>query len=434
MNSPHPHDLVIGLDRSDTKADLHLIDTGNGNSQSQTISTSPEALHEWLAHLHQEYPNASVGICLEQPAANLILFLEPYAWITLYAVNPVMVQNFRQTFVTSRAKDDAQDAFYAAQLLLSHPTKLQAWQPDDAPTRQIQQMVAHRRALIDERTGLTNRLQGLLKQYFPQALELAGDELWRPLGTDFLLKWPTLQTLQKARLSTIRQFYRTHGSHSPKLLDRRLELVARAVALTDEVAILESLTMRVQLICRQLQTLALVVQTFDQRIKELFGQHPDREIFASLPGAGPTLAPRLLAATGSERERYPRASNLQGYSGIAPVTKQSGGKRHVHRRYQCPKFCKQGFHEYAKESILWCRWAAAFYMVMRQRGANHHTAVRALAYKWQRIIWRCWQDRVPYRDEIYEQCLRKKGSPALEYLDRIVLGKSPMKTLLEKSK
>jgi len=434
MNSPHPHHLVIGLDRSDTKADLHLIDTTTGQSKSLTISTSPEALHEWLAHLHQEHPQASVGICLEQPAANLILFLEPYAWITLYPVNPMMVKNFRETFITSRANTDATDSFYAAQLLLAHPSKLKAWLPDDDLTRELQQLVTHRRAVIDERTGLSNRLQGLLKQYFPQALQLAGDELWRPLGTDFLLKWPTLQKLQKARLATIREFYRTHGSHSPKLLARRLELVERAVPLTDQRAVLESLTLRVQLICRQLQSLQSVIEQFDRRIKELFRQHPDREIFASLPGAGPTLAPRLLAAMGAERERFPRISNLQGYSGIAPVTKQSGGKRHVHRRYQCPKFYKQGFHEYAKESILWCRWAAAFYMVMRQRGAKHHTAVRALAYKWQRIIWRCWQNRVPYKNEIYEQRLRETGSPILEYLERIDLGKSPMKTLLKKSK
>jgi transposase len=218
------------------------------------------------------------------------------------------------------------------------------------------------------------------------------------------------------------------------LLERRLELIERAVALTEEVSILESLTVRVQLICGQLQILGKAVEKFNERIEELFKEHPDREIFASLPGAGPTLAPRLLASLGSQRERFERASHLQRYSGIAPVTKQSGGKRHVHRRYQCPKFCKQSFHEYAKESIRWCRWAAAFYMVMRQRGCNHHTAVRALAYKWQRIIWRCWQDRVAYRDEVYEAILKKKGSPVLEYLDRIVLGKSPMKTLLEKSK
>ena len=433
MNGPHPYDLVIGLDRSDRKADLYLIHTRTGQAEKQTIGTSPEALHDWLAQLRQQLPQAQVGICLEQPATHLILFLESYAWITLYAVNPITVQNFRQTFVTSRAKDDGKDAEYAAQLLLTHHDKLKAWQPDDSQTRQLQQLVYHRRAVVDERTGLTNSLQGLLKQYFPQALELCGEELWRPLATAFLLKWPTLHRLQQARPESIKRFYYLNGSRSQSLIDQRLELIAKAVPLTDELALFESLTLRVQLICRQLQSLDKILTQFEKRIAQVFQQHPDHPLFQSLPGAGPVLAPRLLASIGSQRERFATAANLQCFSGVAPVTKQSGGKCHVHRRYLCPKFSRQSFHEYAKESILWCRWSAAYYWQQRKKGCSHHTAVRALAYKWQRIIWKCWQTRSVYKDEIYEAALKKNGSPLVALLDQIELGKSPMKTLKNQS-
>jgi transposase len=407
MNPEHPYDLVIGLDRSDLKADLYIIHTRTDQRQKQIVSTSPEALHDWLAQLRQDHPKARVGICLEQPAINLILFLKPYEWITLYAVNPVMVQNFRQTFVTSRAKDDGKDAEVSAELLLIHHDKLTAWQPDDAQTRQLQQLVHHRRAVIDERTDLTNRLQGLLKQYFPQALDLAGDELWRPLGTAFLLKWPTLQQFQKARPESVKKFYYLNGSRSQKLLDKRLDLLAKAVPLTEQSAMMESLVLRVQLICKELQALRKVVVQFDGKIQQVCQNHPDHPIFAALPGAGPVLAPRLLASTGSVRERYASAANLQSFTGVAPVTKQSGGKRHVHRRYMCPKFHRQSFHEYAKESILHSRWAAAYYWQQRQKSCSHNTAVRALAYKWQRIIWKCWQTRSIYKEEIYEAALKK---------------------------
>jgi hypothetical protein len=115
------------------------------------------------------------------------------------------------------------------------------------------------------------------------------------------------------------------------------------------------------------------------------------------------------------------------------VTKQSGGKRHIHRRYRCPKFCKQSFHEYANQSILHSRWAAAYYRQQRQKGCGHHTAVRALAYKWQRVIWKCWQTRSAYREEIYEAALRRSGSPLVGLLDHIELGKSPVKTPAKKS-
>jgi len=266
MDSPHPFDLIIGLDRSDKKADLYFIDTRTAQRHKQSLDTSPEALHQWLAQLRQQHPQGKLAICLEQPATSLILFLENYSWITLYPINPITLQKFREAFVTSRAKDDGKDAQYLAELLLTHHQKLKPWQPDDSQTRQLQQWVVHRRAVIDERTGLTNRLKALLKQYFPQALELCGEDLWRPLATAFLLKWPTLQCLQKTKKEKLKEFYYLQGSRSQKLIEQRLELLAKAIALTDEIAVLQSHTLRIQLICRQLILLHKTIEEFDRSI------------------------------------------------------------------------------------------------------------------------------------------------------------------------
>jgi transposase len=428
MATPLPFDLVIGLDRSDTKADLHLIDTHTGQRSSLTLSTLPERLHDWLAQVRTQYPTGRVALCLEQPAGNLIVFLETYAWITLYAINPSTLQHFRDAFVTSRAKDDTQDARYLAELTLAHHDKLPVWTPEDSQTRRLQHSVLHRRAVVDERTELTNRLEALLKAYFPQALELCGEELWRPLATEFLLQWPTLQSVQKAKPAALKEFYYKQGSRSQTLVQQRVERIAKAIALTDEAAVLDTYTRRVQLICRQLQLVVAAIKDYDRETAELFVQHPDRAIFSQLPGAGPALAPRLLASMGSQRERFPTAASLQRYTGIAPVTKQSGGKRHVHRRYCCPKFHRQSFHEFAGSSILFSRWAAAYYAIHREEtGCGHHTAVRALAYKWQRIIWRCWQKREAYDDARYEKALLKQGSRVAARLDKIEVGKNPHK-------
>lgn len=433
MNPTHPYDLVIGLDRSDKKADLHLITTATGQRRSQTIDTAPEALWEWLLELRQQQPQARVGLCLEQPAVHLMAFLEGYEWITLYPINPITLQKFREAFVTSRAKDDTKDAFYLAELLLTHHAQLKVWAPQDSATRAVQQLVFHRRAVVDERTGLTNRLIALLKQYFPQALGLCGEDLWRPLATRFLLKWSSLQAVQKAKPATLKQFYYLQGSRSAKLMEQRLALIEKAVPVTDETAVIESFVLRVQLVCRQLQLVQRSVREFDRQIAQAYAAHPDREIFASLPGAGPVLGPRLLASLGSQRERFGAAADLQHYTGIAPVTKKSGGSCYIHRRYLCPKFHKQSFHEYAKESILWSRWAAAYYLQQRTKGCPHQTAVRALAFKWQRVIFRCWQNRTPYREEIYEAALKKSGSHLVTLFDRVQLGKSPFKNPVKKS-
>jgi transposase len=433
MNST-PYDLVIGLDRSDKKADLCLLNVATGKRRAVVIDTAPEALWEWLAQLRQQQPQARVGLCLEQPAVHLVPFLEAYHWITLHPINPVTLQKYREAFVTSRAKDDTKDAEYLADLLLNHHAQLPVWAPEDSATRVLQQLVSHRRAVVDERTGLSNRLIALLKQYYPQALVLAGEDLWRPLATAFLLKWPSLQRVQKAKPATLIQFYHVHGSRSTKLQEQRLALVAKAVAVTDELAVIESFVLRVQLIARQLQLLHRTITEFDRQIAAAYTAHPDRAIFASFPGAGPVLGTRLLTSLGANRERFAEsAAQLQRYTGVAPVTKRSGGSCYIHRRYCCPKFHRQSFHEYAKESVLWSRWAAAYYLQQRRKGCSHHTAVRALAFKWQRVIWRCWQSRTPYDDARYEAVLRKRNSPIVALLDCVELGKSPFKNPAKKN-
>jgi transposase len=153
MNHPHLFDLVIGLGRSDRTADVYLIDPRTDVRAHQSIPTAPEGLRRWAAQ-----PQARVALCLEQPALNLIACLETYPWLVLYPIN---LQNYRQALVTSRAKDDAKDARYLAEWLFHHHAELHPWTPEDRRTRLLQQLVAHRRAVVDERTALTNRLQAL---------------------------------------------------------------------------------------------------------------------------------------------------------------------------------------------------------------------------------------------------------------------------------
>jgi transposase len=137
-------------------------------------------------------------------------------------------------------------------------------------------------------------------------------------------------------------------------------------------------------------------------------------LFRNLPGAGPVLAPRLLAAFGEDRERYHSASEIQQYAGIAPVTERSGQKSWVHWRYRAPSFLRQSFVEWAGETIPRSFWAKAYYQQQRDKGLAHQAAVRALAFKWIRIVFRCWQDRTPYDESVYLLALQKRGAPLLQ--------------------
>jgi transposase len=98
----------------------------------------------------------------------------------------------------------------------------------------------------------------------------------------------------------------------------------------------------------------------------------------------------LLAAFGAQRHRYPKPKDLQQYASIAPVTERSGNKTWVHWRMSCPKFLRQTFVEWAGQSIRQSFWASAYYEQQRAKGTSHRMAVRTLAFKWIRILHRCW--------------------------------------------
>ena len=133
-------------------------------------------------------------------------------------------------------------------------------------------------------------------------------------------------------------------------------------------------------------------------------------MFASLPGAGPVFSARLVAAFGEDRGRFQTAAEVQRYSGIAPVTERSGNTSWVHWRWACPHFVRQTFVEWAEKTIYYSFWAGAYYQQQRLKGASHHTAVRALAFKWIRILYRCWQSRTPYDESLYLKALQRRGS------------------------
>ncbi len=227
---------------------------------------------------------------------------------------------------------------------------------------------------------------------------------------DLLTRWPTLEQFQRARPSTVESFLTSHNCRSRERIQQRLEQIRQAVPAIRDQAVVQSSVVIVKTLVKIIATLRDSIATLDDRIEAAAKAHPDFAIWESLPGAGPVLAPRLLAAFGSQRDRYATAAEVQQFSGIAPVMVRSGKSQWVHFRWACPKFLRQTFHEWASHSIASCDWARAYYQRARDQGKGHHAAVRALAFKWIRIAFRCWQDAVPYDDTLYLGSLRRRGS------------------------
>jgi transposase len=262
---------------------------------------------------------------------------------------------------------------------------------------------------------LTNRITAALKGYYPQVLEWFEDKDTQ-VFCEFLTCYPSLQAAQAAPKAELEQFFRAHYVVQAKTINRRCEQIEQGVVLTEDAGIVEPLQLLVAALIAQLRVLLPSIAKFDAKIEGLFESHRDAELLAALPGAGPQLAPRLLVAFGEDRERFGSAQDLLRYSGIAPVQESSGQKSWVHWRWSCPKFLRQTFVEWALQTRKHSFWAEAFYQMQRQKGKTHQGAIRALAFKWIRIVFRCWQDRVPYDEVKYLIALRRKGSPLVQNL------------------
>jgi transposase len=398
------------IDWADKKNFWRLRSTVSGRSEAGELENSPEAVEAWAASLQRRFGGRPIAVILEQSRGALVYMLTKYPHLVLFPVHPTTAARYRETFTPSGAKSDPSDTASLLDLLMRHREKLRQLQPDNTETRLLHFLVEQRRQTVDEKTREGNRLTGCLKLYFPQVLGWF-DDVSSPLVGELLERWPRLEQLQRAHPGTLRKFFHQHNSRSEERNEERIAAIYQATPATEDQAVLEACGLIVRGLVAVLATLRNNIAAFDQRIAELVASHPDGTLFASLPGAGAALVPRMIVAFGTRRERYQNAYEVQCYSGIAPVTEASGNSEWVHFRFACPKFLRQTFHEFAGHSIGQSEWAKAYYGHLRNdKNKSHHAAVRSLAFKWIRIIFRCWKDGKPYDEATYMQSLRRRGS------------------------
>ena len=405
----------IGLDWADAKHDVCLQAAGSAQRERFILEHTPEAIDAWVCALHKRFEGKPIAICLELNKGPLVFALRKYPFLVLFPVNPLTLARYREAFTPSRAKDDPTDAELQLELLRTHRDKLQPLTPQSPTLRALEQLVEHRRRVVGDKVRITNRLTSTLKNYFPHALQWFQDKDTL-LFCDFLSRWPTLKAVQLARRSTLETFFREHQVRSAAVITQRLDAIKAAIPLTTDEGIITPHALLVQALVSQLRAILHAIQDFDKAIAQHAQSHPDFPLFQTLPGAGPVFAPRLLVAFGEQRHRYASAAELQQFAGIAPVTERSGKKCWVHWRFQCPTFLRQTFVEWAAESIRHSFWARVYYQQQREKGKAHQAAVRALAFKWIRILFRCWQDRTPYDEAIYLNALHSRGASLIQNL------------------
>jgi hypothetical protein len=399
----------IGLDWGDKEHSIVLQEPGK-TLQLCTLEHSAENLHRWLKELEQRFGGAPVRLAIETSRGAVISALVQYPWLEIYPINPVTSARYRTAFQPSGAKDDLPDAQICLELVRDHAAKLRPLKLQDSETLKLAGLVEIRRDMVDRRTTLINQLGSLLKTYYPQALSLLGN-LNTPMAVAFLRRWPDLISLKLAKAATLKQFFYRHNVRSEELVKERLALIEQAVALSTEQARVSVAVLQLHQLVDELAVFQKHVPLLDQEIGNTFKTHPDAHLFRDLPGAGPQLAPRLCVAFGTDRSVYPEPASLQNYAGLAPVREKSGGSIWIHWRWNAPKFIRQSFVEWAGQTVRYSKWARVFYDRMVKKGKTHAVIIRALAFRWIRVLWKCWQERTPYNEERYLQQLIRRKSP-----------------------
>jgi transposase len=356
------------------------------------------AAHEeqGIAALTAKLARAGVArVAIEWPDGILVERLLA-AGIEVLAIHPNQVKAARPRFAVAHGKSDRFDAYVLAELARTDAHRFRVLAPDGDETKALKALTRAREDLVGVRVELANQLRAQLEAFWPGALIFA--DVDSPISLAFLKRCPSpadARGLGPKRLAGFLARHRYSGRRSAEeLLERmrsapvgrakELEVEARRAVVVGLVAALEPIVAE--------------ISDLTSQIRGALAAHPDAEIFRPLfRDAKTAISPAaLIAELGDCRERYPTEAAMAADAGMSPVALESGKLRVATFRRACDKRLRAAVARLADSTRHWHPWAREVYRRARARGQDHPHAIRTLGRAWIRVLWRCWQDRVPY--------------------------------------
>jgi len=399
------HAYFAGLDWASDHHDVIVLDrTGAVQAEFRFAHTAAG----WAEFTQKMQPYVGAPITLETSSGPAVDQLLQRGW-TIYPVAPTAAAGYRGRKAPSGTKTDRHDTWALADALRTDGHAWRRLRPQDEATATLRALCRDEIALIEQRTALVNQLQAALREYYPAALEVFAD--WtKPHAWALILQFPTPGQLQGVGKRKWEKFLHVHRLWRPETAQERLRIFAAANALPASAAVTAAKSLLAVSLAKVLVTLQSQLDEYRRRITEAFRQHPDHDLFGSLPGAKDILAPRLLGEIGSVRAEYPDADALMCQAGVSPVGYQSGQINKCRLRQACNKVLRATIHLWANTSRLKCAWAEAYYAHKRAEGHSHASALRCLGKRWLKILWRLWQNRQTYDETKHLTQLEKRGA------------------------
>lgn len=399
--------IYVGIDWSDDHHDVAITDDSAETLAAFTISHDSEGfaqLHNRLASF--QLPPAQILVALETSRGLLVYELLRSGY-PVYAINPKVVNRYRDRYVLSKAKSDPLDALALAHLLRTDRQRFRVLRPLPEDYRLLERLCQDLRKLVDENSRISNQLTALLKEFYPRALEMVSVD--SKIALAFLKAFPDPDALATCRKREFTAFFRNHRYSQPKRVEQ-LWRMAHGPSVEPDPVILKAGRFRLLALVDQLIPLREHLATYESEVKAILDTLPEADSIRSLPGVGGRLAPELTAALGPRdpdgETRFQSAEEIMNLSGCAPVTRQSGKWKAVSVRYGCVKSLRRTFRDWAFTSLERSAWARAYYDFYKAMNMPHSTILRNLGKKWARILFAVWARGTIYEEALYIQCLK----------------------------
>jgi len=397
---------LVGFDYASDHHDIIVVEKQTG----AIVCDFPfdESAEGWQDFHQRLRPFPAVGVVIETSVGAVVERLLD-ANYTVFPINPKAACRYRERKAPSGVKTDRLDAWANADALRLEGGQWKPLSPEDPMIVELRQLTRDEVALIAQRTSLVNQLRQALHEYYPTALR-AFDNWICPSSWSFIEWFPTSQNLAAAGPKKWKKFFHTVKLNDARKAEERIALFQHATDFCGSAPTTSAKSLLALTIVKLLRTLEAQLKTYRRRIQDLFEKHPDHDLFGSLPGPGGKIAARLLAETGSDRQRFDSAQSFQCYGGSAPVTYQSGKSRRVRMRRGCNKHLRTALHWLADLTREKCPWAEAYYQAKREQGMHHAAALRALGNRWAKILWKMWQTRTRYDADLHQRNQIAHGS------------------------
>jgi transposase len=388
-------DFYVGIDWAAEMHAVCVLDAAGKTKTMFTIAHSADGFAELLRRLGRlGEDRTDVPVAIERPDGRLVdALLE--AGHPVVPVSPNAIKTWREGEVLSGAKSDAGDAAVIAEYLRLRCHRLRPATPYSPETKALRTVVRTRDDLVQMRVAAANQLAALLDTHWPGAKAIFAD-IESPIALEFLTRYPTAAHAERLGEKRITAFCVKHGYCGRRPAAELLARLRQAPAGTTDDGLLDAIRDAVLALVAVLKAINTASRDLDRSVAAHLGEHPDAEIFTSLPRSGQINAAQMLAEWGDSRAAYDSPDSIAALAGVTPVTKASGKHHAVHFRWACNKRFRVALTIFADNSRHTSPWAAHVYRQARNRGHDHPHAVRVLARAWIRVIYRCWLDGVPY--------------------------------------